>query len=492
MIITIRNKSFTVIPIDPREDNIISIANRDNSTHSFDFKTRKLVVKDPYYIHNKTDNSYTYIDTYLEEFIILCRGYGLSMADITYTDESKPIYDKNVNFDWGCDFTPKKEQKGFIDGMIDDNEDVVLVEAPTGYGKTYMSSKAIYDIGNMRVMIYIRPTYISKWIKDLKMYFNVSDDDIYVIKGMESIKELSESGKRYQFVLASTKTMSSWFTFYNIAASYTGVKPYEFLSKLGIGLMLSDESHQHFNSLYKAVISLNPTKFIGLSATLITKDKYLERMHLNLFPVSTRLALSVLPRHLNVLYVEYMTAYIGNKEAQGHMGYNHIKYESSVLRNRATANAYGDMICHYINKFYIEGKQSGDKCLVYAKSLDMISFLTEYLKKKYKELDVRMYIGGSDYDDVLDADIRVSHNDKAGAAIDIPGLTSTINTISIDSPAAIVQMAGRQREIPGRELTFVHLYNTKVKKQIVYKQSNIKFLSPRVKSISNTKYRSLI
>jgi len=476
----LRWESFEVFPSNDREQVVIDTVKKTLITYSRSKEKGKMVfkVKDQYYHHVIHTDSIIFANSELESFIFKLRVSGIK--DLSIETDKYKISDC-IKLPYISTMQPRDEQPMFIKNMVEKTK--TLIEARTGYGKTFMACTVMNQL-KCRTMVYVRPTYIAKWKKDIAKYFDVNNDDIYVIAGRESLDELIASDKKYDFIIASNVTMSEYIKSYtNAIKQFDSLPPTELLEHLGVKLLLSDESHQFFNNLYRAVIMLNPERFIGLSATLITKDAKLESLHQSLFPEDTRIGLKAYKKFTHFVFMEY-TFYNMSKDAgTGGFGYNHNNFESLILREGSKRINYLNLINDNVVYYYINNRRRGDKLLIYAKSLDMIEAITVDLSKRYPDLVIRKYIGGSNYKNILESDVTISHPAIAGAAVDIPMLISVINTINLDSPSQYMQMAGRLREIENIDVTFVQLYSSNIFKHKKYILGNMKYIKTMSKTI---------
>lgn len=495
MNLVLRNQSFEVKPETARDDSVIDDFKRTVTTYQRAKKDGKLswMTKDIYCAHVIKTNSFHFNNGELEAFIFHVKTNGYQSKDFNVVTDKVLVQDR-VDLEFINKFEARDEQAKFIDIMSDPSISKSLVEARTGYGKTFMTAKAI-DRLRMRTIVYIRPTHMAKWKKDLKSYFLLDNSDIFEIAGGESLRELLAMPEESipPFIVCSNVTMREYFTSYTNSLSFGyEVSPPDFMSRLKIGLLVSDESHQFFHNLYMAITILNPMKVIGLSATLISKDKKMEKLYYSLFPDETRLGLKFYKKFTDFYFVSYDSNIIRNTSGDGPFGYNHNLFEQYILRNRVLKKNYFKMVKEHVEKYYITNGVEGDRLLVYAKSLNMIEALTNYLRGEYPNMSVKKYVSGSPYEDALLPDIRVSHPDKSGAALDIAQLTTVVNLINIDSPSQYLQMAGRLREIPGRDVKFVQLYSTCIYKHKGYIISNLRYINTMAKSISWSEYHNII
>ena len=325
-----------------------------------------------------------------------------------------------------------------------------------------------------RAMILVLPKYVDKWISDIKMYTNIQDDDICVIQGSKKIRELmnTDSNKlKYKVYIASITTMNYMISDFEDPTGiyYTTypMEPNKFMDHLGVGVILNDETHQHFHALLKISLYMNVNQIIGLSATLDSNRAEMKKMYNHMFPPENRISnIVAIDRYVNVLAIEYkMISLKGIKYLQGGQGYSHIVFEQSILRNKSLRESYMEMIYYYVKSKYLDRKLPGERCLIFMSTVMFCTLFTKYLKSKHKNMDIRRYCQDDPYENVINAEICVSTVISASTAVDIPKLITVVNTISMASLQANIQTMGRLRKIPDRDTWYVYMYTPQILNQ---------------------------
>jgi superfamily II DNA or RNA helicase len=360
---------------------------------------------------------------------------------------------------------------------------------------TYMANLVISKL-KKRTLFYLLAGHISKWILDIKTYFDVEDDDIFVLSGKKSFCKLMGMDKVPPFILVSGSTFHNFDEYFlnTIKADETEycITPKEFMRKLKIHTFVNDETHKSFSNVYRAVLALDPKKVIGLTATLITKDKALNRFHYGLFTEDMRLDLLTYKSYIKLENVGYSIDTARELRVNGGYGYNHDMFEDIIIRNSRLLEDYLEMIRHYVDMFYIKKNRGNDRCLIFASSLKMVTVITNAVKEWYPTLDVREYTGKDKYENALEPDIRVTHPQVFAEAIDVKNLIFTLNTVNIDSIATYIQMIGRLREIKGFDVKFVQLYCKNIPKHFKYISGNKEYVVPRVEDYIIGSYNKML
>ena len=470
--ITVRNLYFIVKPYSYLATAVIDITKVRLTTYKWvwDYKQKRNVRKsDKIYLANpKRENHYHFNINMLKDFMITLGQKGISRDDIDIKiDRDYVIEPLDVLF--REDFKLRDYQQEYEDILLreDPNIKYKLVDLATGKGKGAISIHALVEL-NRRTMLLLLPKYVDKWIEELTDLTDLEIDDIYVVQGQDKLLNLlsmlEEVGKEelpYKVIIITTNTM------YNFIKEYENnygnedymypIKPTELTRVLGVGVVLNDETHQQFHSVFRAALFLDAKLFIGLSATLINNDKSVTKMYNIMFPGTARISNIVgIDAFVDTYCVFYNVSNIKLVQHKRPQGYNHNLYESSMMRKSIMLYDYTKMILFYLKDGYLNRRVKGDKCLIYVASINYATYLTNVIKNKYPKLDVRRYVEDDPYENVMDSDICVSTLLSASTGYDIKGLITVLNTVSVKSVQAIKQNFGRLRKNDKRELRYYY------------------------------------
>lgn len=339
-----------------------------------------------------------------------------------------------------------------------------LLSLQTGKGKTFCALKACANIG-LRLGVFIKAMYLDKWMADIKKTYGIDSKRICVIQGIKSLNNLFEMAKDgelpYDVIIFSISTVQSWIDEYEncgermLEDGYSAV-PENWMEKLGIGIKLVDETHQFFHAMFKLELYTHVPYSISLSATLVTKDSFLEKMHTLMFPLKDRTKTEPLHRYTHA-YATHFTfkkpEFIRTSEYGSNM-YSQNAVEESILKHVGTTENYMRVIDDVVKGSYIKNPLPGKRAAIFAYSIEMCTRIVEYLKKKHPDLDIRRYVTTDPYENAIDADIRVTTIGSMGTGIDIPNLVTVILTNALSSLQANIQVLGRLRDIPGQRTEF--------------------------------------
>jgi len=371
-----------------------------------------------------------------------------------------------------------------------DNEDKLFVI--DDYIVTHNTILSLHTVSqiNKRFGVLVLPKYIDKWTNDVKELTNIQDNELYVVKGGDSLNNLvtlaDNDELEAKIIIFSIRTISNYIKEYENALyedEFTyECKPEDLMDRLGIGLILNDETHQEFHAVFKSCLYLDPCRFIGLSATLDHNDANVRKMYNIMFPGAARISNIVEYKpYIHVVDVTYSinsTKQIKYKRPQG---YNHILYEDSIIKNNLLLKSYTEMIEHYFKIGYLDRRVEGDKILVFVASIKMATILTEHFAMKYDDLDVRRYVEDDPYENVMEGDVVISTVLSSGTALDIKGLITVIQTISIKSLQAVKQAYGRLRNLEGKEMYYYSIHCKEIPNHSANAKSNKSILLPMSK-----------
>ena len=337
--------------------------------------------------------------------------------------------------------------------------------------------------------ILIKPSYLKKWVDDVKKYSPLRDDEFFIIKGGDSLTKLFSLSKteleNIKIYVISMRTITNYFnSYYSDDFSYP-VTPYQFMEYTGIANILNDESHKEFESLFKIILWMDPSKLIGMSATMESDKRNMNYFYNLIYPKKHRLiSMFGIKKYAHMIFYTYKLnqgIFIPHKSM---MGYNHIMFEQNVMKNIKLLKDYVQMIKDIADTYYYTRKNKGEKLLMLFSTIDMCSIMTKAFKEHYRELSIKRYVEKDDYYDMLTGDVVISTNGSTGTAIDIPGLLTAIQTVPISDKQLNIQALGRLREIPGREVQYISLHCDNIQMHKVYKEKRRHILLDRVAFIS--------
>lgn len=361
---------------------------------------------------------------------------------------------------------------------------------------TFIAMRILWHF-KQRTAVLVLPKYVEKWISDIKEYSDVTDDDIYVVQGGSSLEKLCHmdiNEMKYKFIVFSMVTVTNYINDYeNNTLSLDVPPPQLLMEKLKIGVLFNDESHQHFHALYKAVLYFNVGKILGMTATLVSNRNDVNKIYNMLFPPKYRIS-NLVKRdpYVNVEAVLYELDVWKKVRYKTNQGYSHVVYEDYIMSHNHFLNSYLELIEEFFIKRYYKERVPGDKCLIYCSTIRMCTIVCNYLKEKYKDLSIGTYVESDSYDNIMNNDVSVSTLGSASTGLDIKGLTTVINTISVTSMQSNLQSLGRLRKIEGKELWYVYLYCKNIPTQIKMHKDRRAAIERTVKNYVYTTYYKVL
>lgn len=384
---------------------------------------------------------------------------------------------------------PRENQVIYIDKIATADINDILIDLPPGFGKSLIGFFSMVKLGTKSAIL-IKPSYLKKWIDDIKKYSpKMKEDEFFIIKGGDSLTKLFSLSKteleNIKIYVISMRTITNYFnSYYSDDFSYP-VTPYQFMEYTGIANILNDESHKEFESLFKIILWMDPAKLIGMSATMESDKRNMNYFYNLIYPKKHRLiSMFGIKKYTHMIFYTYKLnqgIFIPHKSM---MGYNHIMFEQNVMKNIKLLKDYVQMIKDIADTYYYTRKNKGEKLLMLFSTIDMCSIMTKAFKEHYRELSIKRYVEKDDYYDMLTGDVVISTNGSTGTAIDIPGLLTAIQTVPISDKQLNIQALGRLREIPGREVQYISLHCDNIQMHKVYKEKRRHILLDRVAFIS--------
>ena len=449
-----------------------------------------------YFAVNREIGEYRFPISIFRDILLTLGSNGLrrEYIEVNYVEpaESTPI-----EFKWNEKYIPRDYQNDYVNILTgEDYPRIALIDLNVGYGKGLILMRTLWTL-KKKTAILVLPKYVDKWISDVKMYSDVTDDEIYVVQGggsLERLCNLHPEERNFKFIIFSMVTITNYITDHEDGTLTLDVPtPDKLMDHLGISVLANDESHQHFHALYKAVMYFNVERVIGMTATLVSNRNDMNKVYGMLFPNSSRI--SNLVKHepyANVEAVQYELNAWKKVRYKTNQGYSHVTYEDYIMSHNFFLNSYLEMIDVFFKKRYLNNRMPGDKGLIFCSTVRMCTIVANYLKDKYKELSIGTYVESDSYESIMTNDVSVSTLGSASTGLDIKGLTTVINTISVTSMQSNLQSLGRLRKIEGRELWYVYLYCKNIPTQIKMHKDRRMAIEKTVKSYVYTTYYKIL
>lgn len=360
---------------------------------------------------------------------------------------------------------PREHQIPMIDYLLSPGN-VKLLNVPTSVGKTFMAIYTMVKLGNPAIVIL--PGLIAQWYKSIRQFTNLTTKELFIIKGVDSLKRLWELvGTRQQpkIVLASMRTMALYAL--ESKDTYDGIPSYQELQKkMGIGTIVYDECHMWFQTSLRMQLTANVAHNIFLSATFARTHHKEDDIFNMVYPKNLRYTADP-DKYTDVVMYQYQLGIpmeTANRLTIPNIGYSHIRYEKYLMRNPKYYDYWFEkVLVPIIWSDFLNLRDKDEKLLILNWTRDFSKKITNDLRSEFPDLKINYYFSGQVKESVLQSsEIIVSTHKSCGTGVDIKGLRSAINTVSFASQPLAVQVMGRLRPIPGKITHFADMYNVEV------------------------------
>lgn len=339
-----------------------------------------------------------------------------------------------------------------------------------------------------KLCIFVLGRYTERWWDDVGKW--VDDDKILEIRGSLELEEVLRQSDtpfirdKQMFVMTIT-TFSDYCTKWEIADSEKRkemVPPELVWEALGVGMRITDETHQHFQQNFLADLYTHLPKTVYLSATLHPGDGFIRRMYETMLPIEKRVGGGLQRKYTNVfaMFYRFRLPHLIRCNNRKRM-YNHTEFEKWLMRNPKTLENYFAMIDEIIEERFIAVRKEGQKQLIFFGTKKMCEKYVIRLKRRFPSLDCRRYVAEDKYENLLEADIACSTLGSSGTAVDIPNLLRCLMTVALKSEQANLQALGRLRYMED-QVEFDYLVCTDIPKHRDYHYKKKKLFKDWVKS----------
>lgn len=363
---------------------------------------------------------------------------------------------------------------------------------------SYCTMRAASEMKTLATYLF-RPAYLEKWVMDIRRTYDIPFNDLMTVAGSAQLMALLQLVKNGEFtarvLLISNKTFQNWLKLYELhkdkilEMGYACTPP-QFFEFVGSGLRVIDEVHQDFHLNFRIDLYTHVYRSISLSATLLTDDEQIERMHNLAYPPAERYEGPAYDKYIAVRNVFYHLQFPHKcKWVDWSSGrYSHITFEYSILKDKQMTDNYEALFARIIDSTFMKDRKEGDKAVIFCASIDMCTEMTKRFKKRYAGFSVERYVGSLNdpFENLMEKDLRFTTHGSAGTAQDIPQLTLNLMTISMRSSPATLQNLGRSRPLKdGRTPLNVFLRCDDIPQQRQYHEHHVKLLEHKAGSFRN-------
>ncbi|QAX96032.1 hypothetical protein [Vibrio phage vB_VmeM-Yong XC32] len=413
-------------------------------------------------------------------------GFDASRVSVETPDVPEGL---DIEINWTSPFSPRDEQPQALEFALEPNKVTRVLEADTGFGKTYCGFYTACIL-KKRTAFIMEPSHIKTWVKDANEYCDIGQSEILVIKGGDAIRALCDMQKHdmleAKFIFFSATTLRNYISDYeNKDEPFPyEVPPDQLMEFLQVGFIIRDEVHESIHALCKQVMYTNVERMMFLSATLVSDNSFINKMYGRVYPDEDRWK-SKPNQHIQVRSAFYNAAKKAGLTGKGPRGYSHVNFEKQVFRKAKLKKEYWGLIKECVDVSFIRRQLEGTKCLVICATIKMAQFLAEEAKKAWPEHTIGCYVAGAKDEELYERDIIFSTPKGAGTGVDIKNLSVGWNTVAISSTQLQRQIMGRLRPIrkhPDKDPYFFMLWNRNVPQHLNYEHKRSIDLIGRCKS----------
>ena len=409
---------------------------------------------------------------YADDVKKLLEDYGCEVRDIKLPDY--PL--RKINLKMNSKFTDRAHQVKLIEKCSEPTPGMKGLAMQTGKGKTYCATKSWVNLGYVGIVIVGGLT--DQWIDSIRESTNITTDEIYKIEGFDSLAQLAQHPTyRPAMFVASHRTMQ---IFCNGENDYD-LLPWtykKFFEEYGIGVKIVDECHLKFHANTLMDLETNVPFNMYCSATFTQNDRTARQIFNRVFPESIQYGMDAYDRYVTTFVYHYYGE-VREERCSRRKGYMHALYEKQLMISEQKFNyhiktLFEPMINqHFINR-RIEG--AGHKMLILCSTIEFIECVVTKLRKIYPDLTINSYIGKSDNAVLKQSDIIVSNPGKAGTGLDLKGLITVMNTISVQSAPLVEQIFGRLRRVDGVEMQYIDRCDNNISRHIAHAEERFRIL----------------
>ena len=325
----------------------------------------------------------------------------------------------------------------------------LLLNLPTGTGKTYVTTTSLQFIGLKAIIITPTDKIKSQWYDTFINMTDVSPLQIYDISGSDSITRLMKNkSPKYKIYLVNHGTLAS----YAKSCGWNAV--HDLFKHIKVGVKIYDEAHLNFANIVKIDLNTNTKKTIYLTATFERSDHIENHMFKTCFKSTVKYGYETreeLRKH--IMYLSIMYNSNPDLGTQGHMltkmGFNKNRYSEY----QESCKEFYDALKYSIDFF----KNKEGKILILSTTISQVDKIKKFVDSNFPDNTISEYhskIPPEDKLKALDADIICTTPKSAGTGVDIPGLRTVIMCEAYSSAVQADQVSGRLREYSETDNTF--------------------------------------
>jgi hypothetical protein len=376
----------------------------------------------------------------------------LKANHVTWTNKVRPAEKgKDVEFLMLPHIDYKNDaQRGCVEFLTkEEGGSQRAVALQTGKGKTvaYIWSLQKLGVRSLTTMT----SRLDQWVREFGAYTTVDPDDIYIVAGVASLTKLFTQIDKTIFpkvILASAKTIRNYIEY---GPTYQHLPhPSLMCEQLGIGIVGTDEYHEHFYTNFLIGIMLNPALFIPITATFLASDPFVKSVFDKFVPREVQFYGGDYEKYVAVTAYQYRSPFIQTFAYQSPRGYSQQIFEKWLLNRgrKILDNLVQDAFIPIIREHYINIAQPGEKFLFLCSSTKLCDHLVNIFARQFPDKKVIAFYSGVPESVLKEYDMILSTPGSSGTGRDIKGLRTCFVFESVDSETRNLQFIGRLRGPP--------------------------------------------
>lgn len=354
----------------------------------------------------------------------------------------------------------------------------------TGVGKTV---SYIWALANLqRRSMTVMTSRLEQWVKEILAYTSMDEDDIYVIQGVGSLTKLFnliDKDLKPKIILGSSKTIRLYLEY---GPTYQHLPhPSQMCEKLGIGIVGTDEYHEHFYTNFLVGLILNPAVHMPITATFSANDPFIKKIFDQFIPKNVQFTGGDYDKFVEVYSYMYTGGgYLLKPYAyMSPRGYSQQVFEKWLMtRGRKLLDPLiEDAIIPIIREHYINVAEEGERFLFLCASTKLCDHLVNIFSRVFNSKTVTAFYSGIPESVLSSFDIILSTPGSAGTGRDVKKLRTCFIFENVDAPTRNLQFIGRLRGPPQMMNTprFITLGLSAIPAHVRYANSRALLYGPR-------------
>jgi superfamily II DNA or RNA helicase len=466
--VEISERKITLFPtrivIEPYEERNSKIENSfsvwNEVTHSYDFQA---FIKDE--INNRLIIPTSYTKNELKLMYPTYQIVDRRNICESYMNANRRVDRINMKYDFKNDL-----QKKALD-FLNKKENIRHLYRPmqrylclkTGDGKTYCAVRYIVDNCDRPIIFVDQDSLGQQWKERILEYTDTKEEEIYYISGTPSINKLMEKDDsdilKIKFFICCYRTLTN-----NIKNTNNSNLISSLFNKIKITLKIFDEAHIEYRSIFK-IDMISNIRSIYLSATPKRSDPKEDKVYQKIFYNVKKFFSDSVEKEENyhniILYNwNSKPSLTDQTKCSTKYGFSMARYCSYLEENKY--DQFEEFLYEIIFKTVLANRKKKKMAILFGTLSLLDKFynnLVKYVSDQGYKLTVNKFTGNTDKKEKLDiletTDIILTTDKSFSKGMDVKNLQVLINTVPFSSDTKLIQVVGRLRKIPDKEVIFI-------------------------------------